>query len=57
MIVVIVLAKTSRPIKYDSAVNVYQKGDMYCVLHLEGDELIVHKYPMTSIFRVEESYE
>jgi hypothetical protein len=45
--------ETSQPIVYREADNAYTKGEMYCVLM--GGE--VHKYPLSSIFRVIETKE
>jgi len=46
--------ETSRAIIYRKAINTYTKGPMYCVLTFDNK---VHKYPLCSIFRVEEEYE
>ena len=49
--------ETSHPIVYEDVINAYTKGSMYCILfELEGEKL-VHKYPLCSLFRVEEDYE
>lgn len=45
------LKETSQPIIIH-AVNAYQKGGFYCVY----DGTIVHKFPLISIFRVQEEY-
>jgi len=45
--------ETSLPIVYEKVDNAYTKGEMYCVLI--GKE--VHKYPLSSIFRIIESKE
>ena len=55
MIVKIQRNETSQPIVYD-AVNAYTKGPMYCVLLEKNGQLISHKYPLVSLFRVIEEY-
>jgi hypothetical protein len=52
MNVEISLKETSQKITHADATNAYTKGDMYCV-YVSGK---VFKYPMTNIWRVEESY-
>ncbi len=47
--------ETSQPIEYD-VINAYTKGSMYCVLFEKDGERITHKYPLCSLFRVEEAY-
>ena len=49
--------ETSTPITYGSALSAYTKGPMYCVLFERDGEQKIHKYPLCSLFRVEESYE
>ena len=44
--------ETSQPIVYDNAVNAYTKGGLYCILTGTGNNKIVHKYPLVSIFRI-----
>lgn len=44
------LEETSHPIEHH-AVNAYTKGDMYCVLDVDG---AVYKYPKANIWRVKE---
>ena len=51
--------ETSQPIEYgdkEGYMNSYTKGPMYCVLFERDGERITHKYPLESIFRVEETY-
>jgi len=52
--------ETSAPIEY-KALNAYTKGPMYCILFEQdrGDHLqrVTHKFPICSLFRVEEEYE
>lgn len=48
--------ETSEPIVYDSAINAYTKGPMYCVLFIKDNERKTHKYPLISLFRVIEDY-
>jgi len=43
----------SQPIKYTNVIDMYQKGDLFC-LYLEGG--VVHKYPMANIFRIVQDY-
>lgn len=52
MIVIVKLKETSQAIIYDDVENAYTKGPFYCIYH-DG---ITHKYPIDSIWRVEESY-
>jgi hypothetical protein len=51
MIVNIHRNETSQPIKR-VCVNTYTKGEMYCV-QMDG---YVEKYPLSSLFRVTETY-
>lgn len=47
--------ETSNPIVYETALDAYTKGPMYCVLFEAGDgKKKVHKYPLCSLFRVTE---
>lgn len=56
MKITIHLQNASKPIKGD-CINAYTKGDMYCVLaEDESGKRTVQKYPLVSIFRVEEEY-
>ncbi len=51
--------ETSQPIMYgeeQGLLNAYTKGPMYCVLVVIGGERITHKYPLSSLFRVIETY-
>ena len=48
--------ETSFPIVYDDVDNAYTKGHMYCILFVKDGELVTHKYPMESLFRVVEDY-
>jgi len=49
--------ETSQPMTYKDVLNAYTKGNMYCILFINKDLLkTVHKYPLCSIFRIEESY-
>ena len=48
------LLSQARPVQYQVVDNAYTKDGLYCVLLANA---WVHKYPMTNIFRVEESYE
>jgi hypothetical protein len=48
--------EASQPIIHE-AYNAYCEDVMYCVLAIEGDKEIVHKYPVCSLFRVIEDYE
>lgn len=50
------LLEQSKPIEYSVVVNTYTKGAMYCVLFVRDGDMLVHKYPLVGIFRVEESY-
>ena len=44
--------RSSVPIIYEEADSTYQKGDMFCI----GYKAQVDKYPMTKIFKVNESH-
>jgi len=48
--------ETSQPIVYDTVINAYTKGPMYCVMFEKDNKRITHKYPLCSIFRVIEDY-
>jgi hypothetical protein len=48
--------ESSQPKVYDNVINAYTKGKMYCVLLEQDGVLVTHKYPLSSIFRVEEDY-
>jgi hypothetical protein len=48
--------ETSHPIVYDTVINAYTKGPMYCVLFEKDGQRKTHKYPLVSIFRVIEDY-
>jgi hypothetical protein len=47
------LDETAQPIVFERARNAYTKGPLYCVY----DGTCVHKFPITRLFRVVESYE
>ena len=52
----------SQPILYDDenveVINTYTKDGLFCVLYKnKKGQLRVHKYPVVTIFRIEESYE
>ena len=47
------LHNLSQPIEYNNVKSSYEKGSMYC-LQLENDQ--VHKYPISTIFRIIEDY-
>jgi len=51
------LKETSFPVVYDTVVNAYTKGPMYCVLFEKDGKRVTHKYPLVSVFRVIEDYE
>ena len=53
--VIIWLNNSSQPLHYD-AINAYTKDSFYCVLFMKGDIPLVHKYPIDSIFRIQEEY-
>jgi len=53
MKVLVFLRETSQPVEYDNVINTYQKGDFFCIYF---DKNKVHKYPVISIWRVEEDY-
>lgn len=48
--------ETSQPIVYETALNAYTKGPMYCVLFEKDGKRVTHKYPVCSIFRIIEDY-
>ena len=47
--------ETSQPLVYE-ALNAYTKGPMYCVLFERDGKRVIHKFPLCSLFRVEEDY-
>ena len=50
--------ETSQPIVYSGAINAYTKGNVYCVLFTNKEgSVVTHKYPLCSLFRIEETYE
>lgn len=48
--------ETSQGIPYLGVLNAYTKGPMYCILFEENGKRVTHKYPLCSIFRIEEDY-
>ena len=48
--------ETSKPIIYDTVINAYTKGPMYCVMFEKDGKRITHKFPLCSLFRVIEDY-
>lgn len=48
--------ETSQPIVYNTVLNAYTKGPMYCVMFEKDGERVTHKYPLCSLFRVIEDY-
>jgi hypothetical protein len=54
MIVAVTLRETSQPIVHEEVTNAYTKGDLYCVYIQKSNR--VYKYPLVSIWRIEESY-
>ncbi len=48
--------ETSEPIVYDTAINAYTKGPMYCILFLRNGFRTTHKFPLVTLFRVIEDY-
>jgi len=50
------LLSTSNEITYTNIINSYIKSNMYCVLFEKDDGMVVHKYPFSNIYRVEEDY-
>ena len=46
--------ESSYVLTYENVVNAYTKGPMYCILFEKDGRRIVHKYPLCSIFRIEE---
>lgn len=47
------LDETSQPVTYDNVKNTYTKGDLFCVYCATGE---VHKFPLSSIFRIVEDF-
>lgn len=49
--------EVSEPKYYETVINLYTKGALLCVQHIDkdGDEM-VHKYPLMNIFRIEHAY-
>lgn len=45
----IYLYSQEKPIIIDNLANTYQKGNMYCVLLMNG---VVQKFPLQHIFRI-----
>ena len=58
MKVVLQLDKSSESITYESAVAVYQKGDMLCISYWRETNYLkmVDKYPINHVFRVVQEY-
>lgn len=50
-------AESSYPILYETVINAYTKGPMYCVLFEKDGQRITHKYPLCTLFRVIEDYQ
>ena len=48
--------ETSQPLIYENVDNTYTKGNLFCVTFKDGEDRVVHKYPLCSIFRIEEEY-
>ena len=48
--------ETSNPITYENVINTYTKGNLFCVYFEKEGRKVVHKYPMCSIFRIQEEY-
>ncbi len=51
MTVTIHLYTQSKPLEYEGVRNAYQKGDLYCVMLINGS---VVKIPLLHIFRITE---
>ena len=51
MTVSVHLKEQSEPITRHDIANTYQKGSLFCVLHLNGE---VEKFPLADIFRITE---
>lgn len=45
------LKHQSQPVVCENVRNAYQKGDLYCVMYVNG---MVDKFPVADIFRVRE---
>lgn len=55
--IVVYFQLASSPKEYTNVLNTYEKGGMFCVLFADDSgKKKVHKYPLNSIFRVEEDY-
>lgn len=50
------LQETSQIINYENVLNTYTKGPFYCIMFEKDGDRKVHKYPLLSIFRIEEEY-
>ena len=48
--------ETSQPLVYESVINAYTKGPMYCVMFEKDGKRVAHKFPLRSLFRVIEDY-
>ena len=51
------LDSSSEPIKYDTALAVFEKGSFICVSFEKGEnEVYTDKYPIMNVFRVRNTY-
>lgn len=48
--------ETNVPIEYNNIESAYTKGPLFCVMFIKDGKRQVHKYPIDSIFRIEEDY-
>jgi hypothetical protein len=49
--------ESSYPIVYESVINAYTKGPLYCILFEKDGKRITHKFPIITLFRIVEDYE
>jgi len=44
--------ETSEGLVYKDVLNAYTKGPLYCILFKLGRRLVVHKFPLCTLFRI-----
>lgn len=50
-------SESSEALVYRRVINTYTKGPLFCVLFVNSaGERVVHKFPLTSIFRIIQAY-
>ena len=48
--------ESSLPIVYETAINAFTKGPLYCVLFEKDGKRMTHKFPVSTLFRIVEDY-